>query len=146
MYKRCINGQVDGVSENKIYKINETNIKVGSDGVLRYWMLDDYGVYNGFRADRFIDVQEYNFQLWHCLNLNDLDVNEQATTIRESLDCVYDNVYTIDDEGVLKINITLFDIKEIMDISLALDDDIVMYGCDYEYLMTKKTMAELGLN
>jgi len=145
MYKRCINGQVDGVSENRIYKISENNIKVGTDGISRYWILDDYGVYNEFRADRFIDVEKYYFQLWHCLDLDDLDLNKQAKDIIDKLDC-HCGSYQVDNEGLLKADLILFEIKEIMDLSCELDDDMVMYGCNYEYLMTKETMNKLGLS
>jgi hypothetical protein len=145
MYKRCINDKVDGLTLNKIYYIDENNIKIGVDSIPRYWILDDYNVYNQFRADRFIDTKEYKFELWHCLNLDGSDLDEQAIKILESLDCLYSK-YAIDDEGFLKVYLTVFDIKEIIDLSIALDDDIVIYGCDNEYLMTKNTMNQLGLS
>lgn len=144
MYKRCINDKVNGLTLNKIYDIDENNIKIGVDSIPRYWMLDDYDVYNEFRTDRFIDIEKYCFKLWHNLDL-EKDLNQQSIDIINKLDCCCGE-YKVDDEGLLTVNITLFDIKEIMDLSYTLDDDIVMYGCDCEYLMTKKTMNELGLS
>jgi hypothetical protein len=148
MYKRCINNNVDGLTLNKVYYIDEDNVKDGA-GITKYIIKDDYDVFNEFRADRFIDVEEYKFELWHCLDLELNNLYEQATNILNSLDCVYDKNYSIDDEGILKTTLTLFDIKEIQALRKSLDDDIVIYGDEYygtQILMTKTTMCELGLD
>lgn len=49
----CINGLVDGVTKNKIYSVVPVEIK---DGKIYYGLIDDYGVYNLFKEDRFITI------------------------------------------------------------------------------------------
>lgn len=94
-----------------------------------------------------INNEKHYFKLWHCLDLK-LSENkriEQAKNIIDSLDC-YCGGYQVDNEGVLKADLMLETIKELIDLSYILNDDIVIYGSDCDILITKKTMKELGLD
>lgn len=51
----CINGNVDGITENKIY----TATYVGwTDEIKYYGLMDDYGQYHLFLGSRFITITE----------------------------------------------------------------------------------------
>ena len=49
----CIDDSVEGISKNKIYKIEYESVKY--DGVY-YDIMDDYGIMNQFRAYRFYKI------------------------------------------------------------------------------------------
>jgi hypothetical protein len=143
MYKRCINGKVDGVSENKIYEIIDTKMY---HGTYYYGINDDYGIYNEFKSDRFIDVKPYAFELWYCLDLHkNKELHEQAKDLinsigKEGLE------YIITNDGILKLKLTIFEISDLIQLGEDLGNDIVIYGVDSDILMTKNTMNQLGLS
>ena len=86
-----------------------------------------------------------DFRLWHCLVLEN-DLTEQKYTLVESLqDSFIVSDIGLDDEGVFHCNIYNIKIEDIQQLSCILDDDIVIYGCDGDIIMTKRTMSELGL-
>ena len=55
MKVKCIDDLVDGVTKGKEYKV--TNLFIRND-INLYGIVDNYGVYNEFRADRFIIVEK----------------------------------------------------------------------------------------
>lgn len=50
MIVECINDMVDGISMSKVYKVYNV---VKCNNTYSYWLKDDYGVFNEFKADRF---------------------------------------------------------------------------------------------
>ncbi|MBO3356144.1 hypothetical protein [Clostridium perfringens] len=50
MIVECINDMVDGISMGKVYQVY--NI-IKCNDTYSYWLKDDYGVFNEFKADRF---------------------------------------------------------------------------------------------
>lgn len=50
MVVKCINDMVDGISMGKVYKVYNV---VKRNDIYSYWLKDDYGVFNEFKADRF---------------------------------------------------------------------------------------------
>lgn len=50
MIVKCINDMVDGISIDKIYKVHNV---IKHNDTYSYWLKDDYGVFNEFKADRF---------------------------------------------------------------------------------------------
>jgi len=142
MYKRCINGKVNGISENTIYEIVETKIY---DGIHYYGVNDDYGVYNEFKSDRFINVKGYVFKLWHCLELNgNKELHNLAKDLLSSIG-KEGLAYSIDNEGILKVKLVMFELGELIQLGEDLGNDMVIYGADSDVLMTRETMSELGL-
>ena len=49
----CIDDSVEGISKNKIYKIEYEIVK--NDGTF-YDIIDDYGIMNQFKSYRFIKI------------------------------------------------------------------------------------------
>lgn len=54
---KCINDLVDGLSKGKIYDV--TVIRKRNDGLLSFWLKDDYGQYTEFKSDRFEIIECY---------------------------------------------------------------------------------------
>lgn len=54
MKVKCVNAFVDGLTQYRHYDV--TKIFVRPEGVVSYGMIDDYGQYNEFNANRFIKV------------------------------------------------------------------------------------------
>ena len=50
MIVKCINDMVDGISMGNIYKVYNV---IKCNNTYSYWLKDDYGVFNEFKADRF---------------------------------------------------------------------------------------------
>lgn len=50
MIVKCINDMVDGISMSKVYKVYNV---IKCNDTYSYWLKDDYGVFNEFKADRF---------------------------------------------------------------------------------------------
>ena len=55
MKVRCVDGLVDGLTKEKEYDI--THIFIRKDGIL-YGLIDNYGTYNEFKAERFEFVED----------------------------------------------------------------------------------------
>lgn len=47
---KCINDMVDGISIGKIYKVYNV---IKHNDTYSYWLKDDYGIFNEFKANRF---------------------------------------------------------------------------------------------
>lgn len=54
MRVKCVNASVDGLTQYRHYDVTKIFIRPG--GVVLYGMIDDYGQYNEFNANRFIKV------------------------------------------------------------------------------------------
>lgn len=50
MIVKCINDMVDGISMGKVYKVYNV---IKHNDTYSYWLKDDYGVFNEFKANRF---------------------------------------------------------------------------------------------
>lgn len=140
-YIKCLNANgAEGLTDNKVYKVISV---VDNTEFKGYVIQNDYNRVDTYRGDRFIDVEPYYFELWHCLPLED-NMEARAQDIMDVLDCEC-GAYTIDNEGILKVPVIIFDISELIDIGRELNGDITICGCDYDYIMTIDTMSELGL-
>lgn len=54
---KCVNDLVDGISKGLIYDVSV--VRKREDGLLGYFIKDDYGQYNEFKSNRFEIVECY---------------------------------------------------------------------------------------
>lgn len=90
---------------------------------------------------------EFCFKFIYCFNDDNVyipNIIDHFEHIIKTLD-IYCSNYTIDNENILKADLILSKLEDLVKLSAELDDDIIITGTECNMLMTKDTMKQLGL-
>lgn len=83
--------------------------------------------------------------VWVCLDeykSENIGLTRVLADFSEHLDVLR---WELDNEKVIKLQVVIEDLDDLLLLPFVLGDDIVIYGVDSDLIMTKGDMVELGL-